>query len=285
MTRAPWVLPKPGRSFPAADVTAVSTTLGWRLVNERMPARWTTSLGECNEQLAESTGISRQRQDAFAVRSHGLAAAAWSDGFYEDLVTPVPGSRSPGTRASATTRPPSGWRRCAPRSARTAAAPSRRATPRRSPTVPRRLFSGQQPPPSDSAARRSPGSLGGVPRVRAPPLRSGADRRGSRGTAPGGDRLVAGRCGGAQRGVRRPVPGLRGHLAANGLRDRDLVNAKGGAIAIGHPLGASGGRVLATLAARLRESGERYGVAALCIGVGQGLAVVLENVDTQERAA
>jgi acetyl-CoA acyltransferase len=69
----------------------------------------------------------------------------------------------------------------------------------------------------------------------------------------------------------------------NGLRDPELVNAKGGAIAIGHPLGASGGRIVATLAARLRASGERYGVAAICIGVGQGLAVVLENVDAQER--
>ena len=66
-----------------------------------------------------------------------------------------------------------------------------------------------------------------------------------------------------------------------GLADPALVNAKGGAIAIGHPLGASGGRVVATLAARLRESGERWGVAAICIGVGQGLAVVLENVRTE----
>ena len=66
-------------------------------------------------------------------------------------------------------------------------------------------------------------------------------------------------------------------MAAEGLRDPELVNARGGAIAIGHPLGASGGRILGTLAARLRERGERYGVAAICIGVGQGLAVVLEN--------
>ncbi len=64
---------------------------------------------------------------------------------------------------------------------------------------------------------------------------------------------------------------------AEGLADPELVNAKGGAIAIGHPLGASGARVLGTLAARLRESGDRWGVAAICIGVGQALAVVLEN--------
>ncbi|RZI79435.1 MAG: 3-oxoadipyl-CoA thiolase, partial [Microbacterium sp.] len=63
MTRAPWVLPKPSRAFPAGNVEAVSTTLGWRLVNERMPAEWTVSLGECNEQLADALGISRERQD------------------------------------------------------------------------------------------------------------------------------------------------------------------------------------------------------------------------------
>ena len=66
---------------------------------------------------------------------------------------------------------------------------------------------------------------------------------------------------------------------AEGLADAGLVNAKGGAIAIGHPLGASGGRVVATLAHRLRESGGRWGVAAICIGVGQALAVVIENVE------
>src|SRR3954463_6852636 len=92
MTRAPWVLPKPSRAFPAGDVTAVSTTLGWRLVNERMPAEWTVSLGECNEQLGERFGISRDRQDEFAARSHNLAHSAWEAGFYDDLVVPVDAS-------------------------------------------------------------------------------------------------------------------------------------------------------------------------------------------------
>ncbi|CAN5448076.1 thiolase family protein [soil metagenome] len=85
MTRAPWVLPKPSRAFPAGNVTAVSTTLGWRLVNERMPAEWTVSLGEANELLADRFSISRERQDEFAVRSHDLAHAAWEAGFYDDL--------------------------------------------------------------------------------------------------------------------------------------------------------------------------------------------------------
>src|SRR6478752_2560304 len=91
MSRAPWVLPKPTRGFPAGNETLVSTTLGWRLVNPRMPAEWTASLGECNEQLAEALGIGRERQDAFAVASHQRAAQAWDDGFYDALVLPVDG--------------------------------------------------------------------------------------------------------------------------------------------------------------------------------------------------
>src|SRR4051794_15648142 len=92
MTRAPWVLPKPSRGYPAGNVEAVSTTLGWRLVNPAMPPEWTVSLGEANEQLQERFGISRERQDAFAARSHVLADAAWTAGFYDDLVVPVPGA-------------------------------------------------------------------------------------------------------------------------------------------------------------------------------------------------
>ena len=78
MTRAPWVLPKPARAFPAGNIEAVSTTLGWRLVNPRMPQEWTVSLGEANEMLAEKFDVSRERQDEFAVRSHTLADEAWS---------------------------------------------------------------------------------------------------------------------------------------------------------------------------------------------------------------
>ena len=89
MTRSPWVLPKPAKRFPAGDAALVSTTLGWRLVNPRMPTEWTVSLGEANEQLQERFSISRERQDEFAARSHQLAQQAWEDGFYDDLVFPV----------------------------------------------------------------------------------------------------------------------------------------------------------------------------------------------------
>ena len=92
MSRVPWVLPKPDRAFPASDSTAVSTTLGWRLVNKRMPTAWTVSLGEANELLADRLGITRDRQDEFTVRSHQRAAEAWRTGFYDALVVPVEGS-------------------------------------------------------------------------------------------------------------------------------------------------------------------------------------------------
>jgi acetyl-CoA acyltransferase len=111
MTRTPWVLPKPSRAFPAGNVTAVSTTLGWRLVNERMPAEWTVSLGQCNEQLAERFAISRARQDEFAARSHRLAAQAWAEGFYADLVVPVEGvdlPRDESVRDGSTPEKPAG---------------------------------------------------------------------------------------------------------------------------------------------------------------------------------
>lgn len=102
----PWVLPEPDRSFPAGNATAVSTTLGWRLVNDRRPAEWTVSLGEANEQLQKRFAISRERQDELAARSHRLVAAAWGEGFYDDLVVPVEGvdlTRDEGIRPGSTT--------------------------------------------------------------------------------------------------------------------------------------------------------------------------------------
>src|SRR5699024_6971800 len=83
MRRAPWVLPKPTRGFEPGHMQAVSTTLGWRLVNEKMPAEWTASLGKCNEMLGERYQISRERQDEFACKSHHQAAAAWDAGKYD----------------------------------------------------------------------------------------------------------------------------------------------------------------------------------------------------------
>ena len=105
MSRAPWVLPKTSKPYPAGDMTLASTTLGWRLVNPAMPSEWTVSLGEATERLREKYGITRERQDEFAAASHNLAAAAWDEGFYDNLVTPVPGTelvRDEGIRAGST---------------------------------------------------------------------------------------------------------------------------------------------------------------------------------------
>jgi acetyl-CoA acyltransferase len=272
MTRAPWVLPKPARGFPAGDVTAVSTTLGWRLVNERMPREWTVSLGEANEQLAEVLGIPRSRQDDFAAASHERAARAWAAGFYDDLVVPVPEvslSRDECIRDDTTPEVLAGLR------------PAFRADGS--------ITAGNASPLNDGAAALLLGSESAADSIGADPIARVAGR-GAVALEP--HRFGIAPVEAAERALARAGIGwgdvgaveLNEAFAVQALACVDawgiepgIVNTKGGAIAIGHPLGASGARLLGTLAHRLRESSERWGVAAICIGVGQGLAVVLEN--------
>jgi acetyl-CoA acyltransferase len=277
MSRAPWVLPKPSRAFPAGDVTAVSTTLGWRLVNPQMPSDWTVSLGEANELLADKTGISRERQDQFAFTSHQLADRAWAAGFFDDLVVPVPGTgpaRDENIRAETTTQKLAGLK------------PSFRPDGS--------ITAGNASPLSDGASALLLGSAAAAATLGLDPVARVAGRGAAANEPPMfGIAPVAA----AERALARAGIGWRdvGAVELNeafavqslacvdawlhsGLRTPDIVNAKGGAIAIGHPLGASGGRILGTLARRLVETRQRWGVAAICIGVGQGLAVVLENV-------
>ena len=105
MSRAPWVVPKPEKGFPAGPQTMHSTTLGWRMVNPEMPDEWTISLGESTEKLAGIHNVGREAQDAFALRSHQLAAKAWDDGFYDDWVQPVAElTRDEGIRADSLAR-------------------------------------------------------------------------------------------------------------------------------------------------------------------------------------
>ncbi|MEW2289521.1 thiolase family protein [Streptomyces sp. NPDC047841] len=279
MTRAPWVLPKPSRAFPAGDVTAVSTTLGWRLVNPRMPKEWTVSLGECNEQLQERFGISRERQDEFAVRSHRLAHRAWEDGFYDALVTPVGDLvRDEGIRPDSDT------------GKLAALKPSFRPDGT--------ITAGNASPLSDGASAVLLGSDAAAAAIGTDPLARIAGRGATAldprefGYAPveAANRALAragitwDRVGAVELNEAFAVQSLACVDAwlKDGLRDPGVVNQRGGAIAIGHPLGASGGRILGTLAAVLRERRERYGVAAICIGVGQGLAVVLENLEVSK---
>jgi acetyl-CoA acetyltransferase family protein len=271
MTRAPWVLPKPARAFPAGDVTAVSTTLGWRLVNDNMPVEWTVSLGEANELLGEKFAISRERQDEFAARSHQLAEAAWDAGFYDDLVVPVPGveiSRDEGIRPGSTAEKLAGLK---PVFRTNGTITAGNASPLNDGASAVLLGSEAAPVGIDPVARVAGRGVAAVE----PPMF---------GYAPveAADRALA-RAGIGWSHV--SAVELNEAFAVQSLAcvdawkiDPEIVNAKGGAIAIGHPLGASGGRILGTLAERLRASGDRYGVAAICIGVGQALAVVLENV-------
>jgi acetyl-CoA acyltransferase len=277
MTRAPWVMPKPNRAFPAGNVTAVSTTLGWRLVNERMPKEWTVSLGEANEQLADRFSISRERQDEFAARSHLLADAAWNEGFYDDQVISVVVDRK-GTEFTRDEgiRPGSSAEKLA------GLKPSFRPDGV--------ITAGNASPLSDGASAVLLGSGEAAGRIGADPLARVAGRGvfaldpQEFGFAPveAADRALR-RAGISWSDV--AAVELNEAFAVQSLAcvdawgiDPEIVNTKGGAIALGHPLGASGGRILGTLARRLQESGERWGVAAICIGVGQALAVVLENV-------
>ncbi|MGW0707912.1 thiolase family protein [Streptomyces sp. NPDC002643] len=279
MTRAPWVLPKPGRAYPVGDATLVSTTLGWRLVNPRMPKEWTVSLGEANEQLQEKYGISRERQDEFAVRSHTLAARAWDEGFYDDLVVPVDGQellRDEGIRPGTTVEKLAALK------------PSFRPDGT--------ITAGNASPLSDGASAVLLGCESAAAQIGLDPVARIAGR-GAHALEPqafGYAPVEAANVALKRAGVTWDQVGaveLNEAFAVQslvcvdawlrqGLREPELVNAKGGAIALGHPLGASGGRILGTLAKVLRERGERWGVAAICIGVGQGLAVVLENLET-----
>jgi acetyl-CoA acyltransferase len=273
MTRAPWVLPKPSRAFPAGNVTAVSTTLGWRLVNDRMPKEWTVALGEANEMLAEKLSISRERQDEFAAGSHRRADAAWSAGFYDSLTVPVRGVeliRDEAIRADST--------------------PETLASLTPSFRPDGTITAGNASPLSDGASavllgsEKASGTIGLDPVARIAGRGVHALEPQLFGFAP----VQA-----AEKALRRAGIGwpdvaaveLNEAFAVQSLAcvdawgiDPDIVNAKGGAIAIGHPLGASGGRILGTLAQRLRDEDSRWGLAAICIGVGQALAVVLENV-------
>jgi acetyl-CoA acetyltransferase family protein len=273
MSRAPWVVPKPEKGFPRGDETLASTTLGWRLVNPRMPERWTISLGLSTEGLAGRYAISREAQDEFAVRSHRLAAKAWDDGFYDEWVVPVPETE---LARDEIMRPDSSLE---------ALAKLKPAFRRDGGTV----TAGNSSALNDGAAAVLIGSATAAEAIGREPLARIAGRAAS-GVDP--DVFGIGPVEAVNRALQQAGIGwddvavleLNEAFAAQSLAclqewselDPERVNVNGGAIALGHPLGASGARVLATCAYELRRRGGGYGVAALCIGVGQGLAVVLE---------
>jgi acetyl-CoA acetyltransferase family protein len=268
MSRAPWVLLKPEKGFPAGPQTLHSTTLGWRMVNPEMPEQWTISLGESAEKLAGMYDISREAQDAFALRSHTNAAAAWDAGFYDDWVVPVTDSeltRDEGIRGDSSME----------KLAKLKPAFVKDGT----------VTAGNSSPLNDGASA----VLIGSDKAGLEPLA----RIAGRGTfAVDPDVFGIGPVEAANRALRRAgigwgdidVAELNEAFASQSLAclaewtelDPDKLNPNGGAIALGHPLGASGARILGTLAHALKRRGGGWGIAAICIGVGQGLAVVLE---------
>ncbi len=272
MSRAPWVLPKPERGFPRGHETLHSTTLGWRMVNPAMPKQWTVALGEGAEILADRYRISREQQDAFALRSHASAAAAWADGRFDREVVPVPGVD---LARDETIRPDTTREQLA--ALKPAFLPDGSVT------------AGNSSPLNDGAAALLLGDAAGAEAVGRSPLARIVSRAVS---AVEPHLFGIGPVEAARTALRRAGIGwddlavveLNEAFAAQSLAclaewpdlDPQVVNPQGGAIAIGHPLGASGARILGSLAHQLHARGGGYGLAAICIGVGQGLAVVLE---------
>ena len=278
MTRAPWVMAKPARAW-AKPGEVFDTALGWRLVNPRMKeldgGDATLGLGECTEKLATLYGITRDAADAYAVRSQELTAAAWERGDFDTDIVAVP------TKAGDVARDET------VRSGTTI-----ESLAKLKPAFTRDGVStaGNSSPLSDGASaivvagQRALDEHGLTPRAR---IVSYAVA----GVAP------------SLFGI-GPVPAIRKALDAAGLSlddmdavdineafaaqvlscekelglDRERLNPNGGAIALGHPLGSSGSRIVISLLGHLERTGGRYGVASLCIGVGQGAAMVIERV-------
>lgn len=278
MSRAPWVLPKPDRAFPAGHQQMVSTTLGWRLVNPAMPPEWTVGLGEGAELVAEKHGITREAQDAFALASHRKAAAAWEQGLYDGEVAALDGL--PGLRTAPI-------RDECVRDNTSLEALAKLAPAFRSGGT---VTAGNSSPLNDGAAallltdEDGLAELGREPlaRISASAVVGVEPQLFGLGPVDAVHRALA-RAGRTFADLRTFE--LNEAFAAQALGclaewpelDPDLVNPRGGAIALGHPLGASGARLAGSVAHQLAAAGGGTGLAALCIGVGQGLALVLER--------
>jgi acetyl-CoA C-acetyltransferase len=281
MTRAPWVMPKPDAGYQRGPQTVYDTALGWRLVNPRMAQMYgTLQMGETAERVAQKYEVSREDQDAFALRSHQRAVAAQESGRLSEEITPV---EVPQRKGEALT------------------------------------LSADEGPRSDTSlealARLRPAfaEKGSVTAGNSSPLNDGATAlvlmsatmAKARGLKPMA-RLVAAAAAGVHpdyMGI-GPVPASLKALEKAGLQpsdigvvelneafasqslaclrllglDEDKVNVNGGAIALGHPLGSSGARLVGTLVREMAHRDVEYGLATMCIGVGQGIASIWQRV-------
>ncbi len=274
MTRAPYVMLKRGTSWDRRPPEIADSTVGWRFVNSRMPKEWTISLGETAEKVARQYGITREEQDAFALASQRRTARAQADGVFRDEIVPV----SVGTRvvdADEHPRPdvtPADLAKLKPAFARDGT-----------------VTAGNASGINDGAAALVVARAGSPAVGGARPLA----------------RIVASAVAGVDPSLMGlgPIPATRKALERAGLAVGDLdvielneafasqaiacirdlgldpgtVNIHGGAIALGHPLGGTGAKLLTTLVHALRRTGGRYGLATMCIGVGQGMAMIVER--------
>jgi acetyl-CoA acyltransferase len=280
MTRAPLAMPKPDRSFPRGNPPVYDTTIGWRFTNPRMEELYSTeSMGETAENVAERHGIGRTEQDEFALASHRRAVAASEAGSFDDEIIPI-------------------------------AVPQPKGEPLT-------VHSDEGPRPDTSMEKLSrlrpafrregtvtAGNSSGLNDGAACLVLASAERAEALGKEPLARIVSVGAAGvdPAYMGI-GPVPATRQALARAGLEieDIDLVelneafaaqvlacmhelgipheklNVNGGAIALGHPLGCSGARILTTLVWEMRRRGARFGLSTMCIGVGQGVATIVEN--------
>jgi 3-oxoadipyl-CoA thiolase len=281
MSRAPWVVGKPERGLPRGEQTMHDTTLGWRFVNPRMTELGvsTESMGETGENVAERYGISREDQDGFALRSHQRAVAAAEAGLSAEEIVPIEAPKGRETvvvEADEGPRPDASLEKMA----------ALRPVFREGGTV----TAGNASTLNDGAACLLVASEAGVKKLGAEPL-ARVLTSGVAGVDP------------AYMGI-GPAVAVPRALAAAGLSleeielielneafasqvlacarelgiDEDRLNVNGGAIALGHPLGCSGARLATTLVRELRRRDGRYGIATMCVGVGQGLATVFEAI-------
>ena len=282
MTRAPYVMLKPESAYDRGTHELVDTTLGWRFVNPKLAAlHHPFSMGETGENVAERLGVSRADQDAFALESQGRAAAALAEGHYAGQLVPVsiPQRKGEPIVVSADEHP--------------------------RPDITSEALAKLRPAFRDGGSVTA-GNSSGINDGAAAALVVESERARALGLKPM-VRVVATAVAGVDPAIMGmgPVPAVRRALGRAGLSVADLdlvelneafasqsvacirelgldpakVNVDGGAIALGHPLGASGGRLITTLVHGLRRTGGRYGLATMCIGVGQGIATIVERID------
>ena len=282
MSRAPLVTLKPESGLERGNRELVDTTIGWRFVNPRLHAKYPTiSLGETAERVADQWHVTREAQDELALASQQRAAAAAANGIFAEEIVPV-------------------------------------SIPQRS-GAPIVVDRDEHPRPDSSAAALAKlkpafaangtvtaGNASGINDGAAALLVVESERARALGLKPYA-RIVATAVAGVDPSVMGagPIPAIRKLLERTGLTVADIdrvelneafasqavacitelgldpakTNVHGGAIALGHPLGASGARMATTLVRELRRSGGRYGIAAMCIGVGQGIAMLVERVE------